>query len=95
MSPQAEILARRVARDANDALLDAINTKLGGNEWEFHEIIDRIERITAAGVENIYFDGMLILRLHPVTIDMSDDGRMLAASRSIERFVPSLGEAVH
>lgn len=95
MSPQAEILARRVARDENNALLDAINAKLGDDEWELHEIIDRIERITAAGVENIYFDGMLILRFHPVKIDMIDDGRMLSASRRIERFVPSFGEAVH
>lgn len=95
MSPQAEILARRVARDANDALLDAINTKLGGDGWEFHDVADRLDRAVVAGVENIYFDGALILRLHPVTLTVSEDGRMLTASRNIERFQPKLGEAVH
>jgi hypothetical protein len=95
LSPQAEIIARRVAKSANDALLEAINARVGGDDWQYHEVADRLERTVCAGVENIYFDGMLILRLHPVRLDVTDDGRMLTASRSIERFQPKIGEAVH
>jgi len=94
MTPKMQILLIRVTRQSNEALGEAINARLGTEDWAMSDIVERLQlQELEDGAERVYLDGMLILELGPVEVSWA--GRDPRMSRRIEQFQPLLGESVH